>query len=142
MNGHGGKVLRFENAHRNPVYRAGRVAEDIHAPTVDRVVGLHRLDDMAQQQRSIVAHAPALANDGVRPGQNDAFLLRERLPVLDEDPSVATRTVKEDDERRRFRPRAIRHEQRIGAVDVLRHDGLLRDLLGVRVRSEQQHEHR
>ena len=140
MNGHGGKVLRFEHAHRNPMNRAGRVAEDIHATPVDRVVGLHRLDDVAQQERSIVAHAPPVADDGVRAGEDDAFLLGQRLPVLEQDLSVAARAVQEDDERRRLVLGAVGHEQVVRAFGVLGHDGFFGDLLGVRARGERQNQ--
>ena len=140
MNGHGGKVLRFENAHRNAVDRAGRVAENIHAPAVDRVVRLHRLDNMAQQERPVVAHAPPLPNGRVRPGQDDAFLLGQRLPVLDQDLSVATRAVQQDDERRRLVFGAVGHEQVVRAFSVLGRHGFFGDLLGVRARGERQNQ--
>ena len=117
--------------------RAGRVAEHVHPSPVHSIVRLHRLDDVPQQKRAIVAHAPPVADDGIWPGEDDAFLLRHRLPMLDQDLSVAARTVQENQQRRRLLLGLVGHEQVVRPFRALRGDGLFGDLLGgVRARGE------
>src|SRR5689334_16733845 len=114
MGADGGKVLRLENRHREGMSRARRVTEQINSAAVDVVLKREQFDEIVQELRAIFRDAPTFWGGGVWGSEDDAFLLREWAPRIDERLAVPPRPVEKHKQRRRFLGR-IGNEEVVGS---------------------------
>ena len=115
-----------------PNDRSGGMSEQINTAGVYRVFRLELLDKFIDELRCVFRYSPNFAVKRIGPDQNYTFFRGEILPPFNHYSAIASRTVKQNDQRsRRSGTDVLWYEQMIYPIFSLRSYLLSQDIISV-----------